>query len=461
MEKKLENANIKGADSWSEFWEYSIRKIDSLSEKSQSVNNFTSLKDVGFKWLMERTRFTANIHKKITDGFERLARRTVISSYKKANKNFDRMYETFDNLDKSLLKSNPDEIINYKGVNYTKKELIEIAQKHRQKVKSSMDDFTSSGALLGRYKYIKEATSALYNHFWNKLSDNFLSKDNIFLKKEMWQTYIPDVQITSNKKSLNAQVAAVRRCISYTDKDKTKIISEYIKTLKNLIPPSDKEGLSIIRKLDWFLDNPEGISVNKDNFIKTLNLIKDRPFEKGLDEVVIKNQSKLRETNIDSIIDLLNGNSNGELQEMVSIYKKIAPYEFAQSKADSIIKKAVSSFDSALKTETVDFFDKIRDLRLGSAPTDILSIIAPTLMIGYGLGEAVDSDERISIINKAGIPILGSIATSLFCTTKLISGGVSLAISALTGVIFGVIGGKVDDMRLAKSEKIHTNGEAA
>ena len=80
-------------------------------------------------------------------------------------------------------------------------------------------------------------------------------------------------------------------------------------------------------------------------------------------------------------------------------------------------------------------------------------------MIGYGLCEAADKNERISVVNKAGIPILGSIATSLLCTTQLISGGISLALGAVTGAIFGFVGGKVDDIRLARAAKNHTNGE--
>lgn len=459
LEKKLEKSNIKGADSWSEFWEYSIRKVDSFIEKSQSINNFTSLKDVIFKNLMDRNKHTKKIHKNITDFFERLARNTVLKSYKSTNKKFNRMYEIFDNLDKSILKSNPEEIIKYNGKEYTKRELIELAQNHRKHIKASVDKFTSKDELWSRYKYIKDATSALYSHFWDKLSNNFLSKDNIFLKKEMWQSYIPDVQIMGNKKSLNEKVTAIRNCISYTDKDKTKIISNHLKALKNLVSPADKDGLGIIRKLEWFLDNPEGLNANKENFVKALNSLKELNFEKGLDETVIQNYAKQRELNIDSILNLLNGKHSGELQEMLDIYRIVAPYELAQSKAESAVKKAVNSFDKSLKTETTDFFDKIRDLRLGSAPTDIISIIAPTAMIGYGLCEAADKNERISVVNKAGIPILGSIATSLLCTTQLISGGISLALGAVTGAIFGFVGGKVDDIRLARAVKNHTNGE--
>jgi len=457
MENKLEKSSITGADNWSEFWEYSIRKIDKLIEKSQSINNFTTLKDIGFKRLMDISRVTAGAHKKISDFFERIARRTVINSYKTTNKNFDNMYKAFDKLDTIILEKNPEEIIKYNGKEYTKKELVKLAQQQRLHIKNSINDFTSQNSLLGRYCYMKKATSSLYNNFWNKLTDNFWSKDNLFFKKEMWQTYIPDAEITGNKKTLNEQVAAVRKCISYTDKDKTQIISRYVKTLKNLILPSDKEGLGLIKKLEWFLDNPDGLSQNRENLVKVLNSIKDRPFGEGLENSVVQTQAKLRDLNIKSIVSLIDEKNIGELQEMLDIYKKIAPYELARTNTEKTVRKAVYSFDKALKTETIDFFDKIRDLQLGSAPTDVISIAAPMAMIGYGLIEAEDTDERKSVVYKAGIPVIGSIATTIYCTTKLLSGGISLGIAALTGFLFGVVGNNVDNYRHKVSVKNHTN----
>ena len=139
---------------------------------------------------------------------------------------------------------------------------------------------------------------------------------------------------------------------------------------------------------------------------------------------------------------------------MIDIYKKLAPYELAQTKAEKTVRKAVSSFDKALKTETTEFFDKLRDLQLGSAPTDVIGILAPTAMIGYGLIEAADTDERKSVMYTAGIPIIGSVATTIYCTTKLISGGISLGIAAATGVAFKIIGDIIDKYR----PKNHTNG---
>ena len=458
LEKKLEKASLKGSDRWSEFFESSIRFVNSAIEKAQSINNFTSLKDIGFKWLMDKTPLTAKIHQGITNFFERLARRTVISSYKSTNKKFAKMYEVFDKLDEQILKTNPDELVMYNGRKIPKWQLIDIAKKHRLRVKNAVKIFTSEKVLDSRYKYIKDATSALYEQFWDASLKGFWSKENKFRQKEIWQTFIPDEKIKGNKKIMAQGVADMRNLISYTEKDKTKIMSEYLKTLKNIIPPFDKDGLGIIKKLEWFLDNPEGIKgANKEIFIKELSSLVGRPFPKGLDAAVIQKQAELRKSYVKSITELLDDDKTGALQEMMFIYNAVAPYELAKSKADIVVKKAVSSFDKSLKTETVEFFDKVRDLRLGSAPTDVLSILASAGMIGYGLCEAEDKDERTSVMLSAGIPIIGTIGTTVICTTKLISGMVSLALGGAVGVVFKFIGDKLDKHRMNLKSKNHTN----
>ena len=81
LEKKLEKSSIKGSDRLSEFLETSLRFVNSAINKAQSINNITSFKDILFKNLMERTKLTSKIHKQITDTFERLSRKTVLSSY--------------------------------------------------------------------------------------------------------------------------------------------------------------------------------------------------------------------------------------------------------------------------------------------------------------------------------------------------------------------------------------------
>ena len=86
-------------------------------------------------------------------------------------------------------------------------------------------------------------------------------------------------------------------------------------------------------------------------------------------------------------------------------------------------------------------------MKLGSAPTDVLSILATVGTVGWFLGKSKDKDERISAGLKYGIPAIGAIATSLYCTARLISGGKAMAFGLLSGWIMNKMGVIVDDTR--------------
>ena len=62
----------------------------------------------------------------------------------------------------------------------------------------------------------------------------------------------------------------------------------------------------------------------------------------------------------------------------------------------------VKNLDKSIKIETDDFISKVRDLALGSAPTDVLTILGGLGTLGYYLGKSKDSDERVSIV-RSGI----------------------------------------------------------
>lgn len=458
LEKKLEKSSLTDSDKWTEFYTYSIRKVNGFIEKSQSINNFTSLKDILFKRFMDMTTFTAKIHKNISAFFEKISRKTVKSAYKTTDGRFRKMFSSLENLDARILKTNPEEIITINGRSLTKREWIEIARAHRENIEHSVMEFISEPKQNSRYKQIKTTTSKLYDQFWDASFKDFWSKNNRFRRKEMWQTFIPEEQISAGKSSLAEQVAAVRNKITYTNADKMNLIEEQLKKLEELVLPSDIDGLALVKKLKWFLKNPDGMVENSEVFKRELAKLIDRPLQQGLDKSILAHQQTLRNTYMKSITNLLDSNNCGELQEMLNIYEKIAPYELSVIKPQ--VTKAVKSFDKSLKTETVDFFDKVRDLELGSAPTDLISPITSAGLIAYGLAKADNADERKSVVLKVGIPIIGGLMVSVLCTTRLIAGGKAMVLGAGSGLVLNQIGNIVDKIR-KKHTKNPTNSQVA
>ena len=86
-------------------------------------------------------------------------------------------------------------------------------------------------------------------------------------------------------------------------------------------------------------------------------------------------------------------------------------------------------------------------MRLGSAPTDVLSILMTGGAVGYYLNKSDNKDEKCSVTIKYGIPAIGAIATSLYCTARLVSGGKAMFFGLISGWLMNKAGVLVDDAR--------------
>ena len=252
LENKAEKSFLKDSHIKTSFYDYAIDKINSSIKKTDSINNFNSLKDILFMKFMYKTNPTKKIHQGISKFFEYLSHKTITKSYKKTQKKFNETYKNFDMLDEYIIKHHGDEIVEYKNENLnkveklTKKELVGRAKDFRKSIKLVVNYFIAPDAQNTRYKYMKDSTSELYSKFWNESFKGFWSKENKFKRKEMWQTFIAAEQIKLNKTNLAEKAAYARNVLSYTDLEKKSYISEYLKNLDNIIPIDDSEGKEII-----------------------------------------------------------------------------------------------------------------------------------------------------------------------------------------------------------------------
>ena len=448
LEEKLGDTSFSDSKKQGNFYRFFIRRLNSFIKKSESINNITSLKDILFMKLMYKTKPTKIIHEKISKYFKKISQKTVFDSYKKTSNQFNKIYKTFDELDEFILKNSPDEIIEFEGKQYTKKELVEMARDNRYFVKTTVDAFMDKSAIKNRYNYIKEVTSTLYSTFWDASFKDFWSKNNKFQRKEMWQTFIAAEQIKGNKTQLADRISVARKVISFTKNDFINNIYECIKAIDSIIPVQDKDGIESIRKLELYSQNHDIFLNNKDEFLKELKKLKEYRFKLGSIKEADKAIEDYKKQNIEliekQIADMepgmLNDIDQGALQKMLNIYYKIAPLELEKTGILSAVKKAIKSFDESVNTECVDFFDKMRDLQLGSAPTDVLTILFSFIVLSYGFGREKEKDKRISVILKSGIPIAGGIATSMYSAAKLVSGGKSILLGLLSGIALNQLG---------------------
>lgn len=462
LEQKI--ANIKAGKTVSKFEEvyiYALRGVDSFLRKSESINNITSWKDVAFQRLMwgkkgER-KFTRKIHEGITNLFERIGRNTVINSYAKTGKRFFKLSQHLEGINEKLRARDGSKIIKINGVEHSLEDWLNIAGDLRKEINANLELGFGQDARVSRYKEMQKSVSGLFDYFWGK---NFKTVRSLG-SKDVWQTFIAEDYIKPDKMNMANKVSRLRQAITHDILDNYNSTIKALGNIDKFLDPADKSSREIVRRLRNNLiaykklsgnnEALERIEINK-KIIEDLNKLSMNYRELSAKFNYSDEAVKQVSTYISEVDNIISKSSKGALQELLTIYKGILP-RVEYLKLKNQVNKAIKSLDKSIDIETVQFYEKMRDLVLGSAPTDVLSVLFSAGAIGYGLTKADSRDEKTSVMLKAGIPVVAAVGTSLYCSAGLVSGSKALFVGLISGMIMNKIGVYVDNFRKKMNAK--------
>lgn len=317
-------------------------------------------------------------------------------------------------------------------------------------------------------------------HLKNKTAENFVKKTDkffvkIFKKPHEWITqafdYISKATVKGKYKQVNKNIIK---------------LEEAINQAKANLSPSDKiqveAKLAEIKKIKSYLSEKEVSErlVNQDKVMQNLErdfLRKWRSYKKGFtnkfvekqehvknglnfwaENVLAPQKNKIMQQGQETVNKLIStdSNSKGLYNQILEIIEKSQGGENC-----ALIKRRLRQVKSKLKnantSECFEYFDKKRDLTLGSAPTDIVSALTGLGLCGLAVGTAKDKDERISRLVTTGIPVVVGLGTSLVCTAMLFSAASGLLIGGVTGLGANYIGNLIDKHVLGNSDEIEEN----
>lgn len=179
--------------------------------------------------------------------------------------------------------------------------------------------------------------------------------------------------------------------------------------------------------------------IAKNKYTRKGSLKKDFSF--WVQDMMQPTQNKLS-ANGQNAVSKLTG-ENGAYKEIINLFE---PYLSQEEKAifTKHLSKASKSLKHANKTECIDYFDKKRDLVLGSAPTDILTALVGLGASGVALSTADDKEQRISRLLTGVFPIIGGLAASFVFAAQLVSGSVGLVAGAGVSILLNKIGSFVN-----------------
>ncbi len=164
-------------------------------------------------------------------------------------------------------------------------------------------------------------------------------------------------------------------------------------------------------------------------------------FKFWAEEALMPQRNRL-ESEGTTVIDSLVGDGKeikGAYKEVVEMLSPHLKDEELRAFEDTI-KKTEKLLRNANHSECVEYFDKKRDLMLGSAPTDVVTALASLAASGIAIGVADSKEDKISRTVSGALPVVAGLGVSTALTALLYSGGKGMALGAASSMILSGLG---------------------
>lgn len=278
------------------------------------------------------------------------------------------------------------------------------------------------------------------HEFITRMFDS-ISKKTVFKKYSKARSSLDmldsTIDLYKSKLSPQEQLKLVR----LVDKVKTnnKYFSEVniksrLKEQENLMSNIDEKTMQKIREYFgglWNGPNRKNIIEDNMNFwaqeilMPTRNLIEENGrkavgsvFGKGIEQKGVYNE----------IFELLSPKLNQDEKSLLQ----------------SIMNNAEKKLKKANYCECIDYFNKKRDLMLGSAPTDIVTVIAGLSASGYAISTADSKEDKYSRSLTVAFPAIAGIGVMTIMAARLFSGVKGMLIGFASSGLLSLLGSKLD-----------------
>ncbi len=421
---------------------YMVKGLDYFLKKFEAINNFATIKDLAFKELMFNKltgKYTGPVHDSITRMFEKIGRQSVVNSYKGTLSKMKTASALAQEASETIMRGNSYEVVEINGVKKTKAQWLAQIDEMNKQLEDLYKSHFGEHPLQVRYYRFKKSVEGLKSIFANW---------KVFWSKDLWRTFLAESAVVNEKKAIQKVVHSNRLELSYSLADMAKDSDEAIMRMTELISYKDVDKINRLRvirsNIKKYSKNPANTDL-KDKILKDIDFMSDKIWKSIPENTMDKSIANDLLGDLSELKEKVLYFKPGLVEEILAKYKQLLPADEYKN-LEKAYKGAIKSLDKSIRIETEEFVSKLRDLVLGSAPTDILTILGSLGVLGYQLGKSDDKDQRMSISLKYGIPAVAGIGISLYCNAKLYAGTKSLIIGTLSSILVNKIGVWADDL---------------
>ncbi len=433
-----------------------LQKTTSIINSVKSAMlNFTPFKDSATEQGLRKIKL-GKVCDKTTGFFEEMAVKMTSISYKKSSDSYAIMKESLSQSNKIVANGkNASELVEINGITRTVKEWAQIAKDKSKSVDNAYDAFRPE-AVTNRHQALSQElegfSDSVWENTWGSLKEywNNPSKITSFVLEDM---------IAPIKQKFSGGIVSQRKVITNSTSDVAKEMSGMISNIESKIDMGNKGSIDLLKKLkatvkDYKInqspDAKKQMMEQVDNIMKEFSSITSSSgtkYNQTSSETITKS--------LESIKSTIQSSKQGQLEEVLEIYKHILPEkEYVQlAKA---AKESKNSLKDAVSTESEKFIEKIRDLKSGSAITDVSStLITPTASIAVGMSMAKTKEKKRSVLLNLGVPILTGVAVSTAATVAMMTAGPSLVLGAGISLATKLVCSKIDkSLKKRDAEKL-------
>lgn len=437
------------------------KAIDGL----EATSNFAAIKDWTCDRILRLNKATAKFADKSKSLFKKIVDKTLGKKYDKVEvkvKDLTSLLKHYnitnlENLDEAQ-KIMP---VTIKGETKTLAEWVEKLAQETKRLESAYDD----GFSLGARKLRGQKRTKLLSGISDKIKEKLFGTKGNKVDTNNYRTYVTQDVSSAAQQELREEILRARKKVTNNIPSIYDDIKGKVNQFSNSIKFQDTDSLEFITKLNQQLDAfkkcsgaseaasrrkiVEEISSSVDDFIELIKKSDYTDIEKAnLFEILnsiktsAKSSSGKSKGALEEIMTILKGLNSETLQGTST--KIISDAEFKDfSKLSSKISKGL---DSATELEMGEYFLKHAELEVGSAATDVLSLLFPIGAGAIAIAKGDDKEEKVSATLTTCIPLAGSFATFIYGTTKMFSGAKNLMFSLVSGIALGKLGNYCDKL---------------
>jgi len=445
--KKIEK--IKGAKDLSKAEGLYLSSLQFLSKGLGRVRgtffNFSPIKDVLFERIVREKLKLGKVCDGITGAFKKVSFGTVNSYYKKSDAAVKSMTDVFEETNKKIA----DGVY---GPNVDS-EKLEAASGKIDEIKKLYIEHFSLSKVAERSDNVFNSFKGLGGKIYDTVYGNFRE---FFRNIDSWTTFISEKFVADKKAVIIKDLDMKKSSITCSPADVHSKLSTLISDLEQSVDGKHETSREFLKKLKSLSKKYAEVSGEAETKSGQEILQAIREHIKSGEEIAGNSVYSSEKGNhlkdiLKRIEEVLDSGKNGAIEDLLSYYKEVLPkdeYEVLLKSA----QKARLSLNKAVHNEGSNYTDKLRDLSVGSALTDVaIGMGLPLLTTGIAVSAADTKEKKRSVILKYGVPLMVGVATSSACALRLISGGKALILGIITSTLTNNICERIDKKLLKKS----------